>query len=78
MLLQQQKSAEDSQRQLELEIKQLREGHTEQYLKDLKARERQLELLLRQAEDMVLPSTTGSIPGMVHSEMISVIIFIPI
>ena len=42
----------DVQRALDEEVKLLRSGFTDKYLKDLKEKERQMELLLRKAEEL--------------------------
>ena len=51
-LLLQQMEAEEARKTLDEEVKRLREGFTDKYLKDLKEKERQLELLLRKAEEL--------------------------
>jgi len=45
-------TCEDAQRALDEEIRLLRSGFTDKYLKDLKDKERQMELLLRKAEEL--------------------------
>eukprot|EP01035_Chromulina_nebulosa_P005538 gene5538-7522_t len=60
-LEQQRERAADVQRALDEEVKLLRSGFTDKYLKDLKEKERQMELLLRKAEELAAypPQTSG-------------------